>query len=264
MLATRPVGPLAMKASFMDASANGVVFTCVGDGPAPLLEWQSEHGFSGVPETSLKKLASHFGLDLEKGYSKESLLLSLILHINDGLERGRAVEILHRSSLCDEPPQHALGDLTDELVYDFALAGEQQEVCSMLKQFCANKDRLSRERDRIAKAVEKTFGKAKEAVKRAKSKVALAKERHRFRGHLAADAPKGVRENAPPNSHVHVDQGNGCFRVSVGGGAIKSFSWFKRGMEAAAILTLRHMWAEHTAATGVAMPEHLDIYPADA
>ena len=67
----------------------------------------------------------------------------------------------------------------------------------------------------------------------------------------------------PPRSHCHTDDGQGRYRVTYAGEDPKSFSWTQRGLKAASILALIHLWDRHTFLTGEVCPIPL-VLPAGA
>ena len=238
-------------------------------GPAAL--WLGRHGFAGVSEANLKKLAHDYDVFLEmepsEPHYKEALCLALTLRFLDDITQQQAVQIMYDSHLEeDRPLEDSIGDLSDDVIWDFSLAGEQQEVMSMLKDWVHKKQVRESTRDNVKKAVQSVYKQSHAAAEKGKrltqSKKAakeLASKKAAWLRELSARAEEVVLRDAPPRAHIFVDHGNGCYRVKMPWTKVKSFSWTKRGEDMAARLALRQLWDWHEGKEGEPAPAHLDL-----
>lgn len=235
----------------------------------------ARHGFAGVDIKFLNALASVLDVELDSGVPKaearEALALALVLRVLDNVDEASATTIMVDGLVLSEPPsEDYLGDVTDEMMWDFALVGEQVEVVDLLKSWAKGKAIRAEKRERVLRSIAASYpksshaaheGRKKSATKAAEAKAAktLVDQRQRFFADLQSQAREVVEREAPPLAHVHVDTGNGCFRVKMPGTSVKSFSWTKRGESEAARLTLSQLWSWHSERTGSAPPAYLQL-----
>lgn len=174
--------------------------------------------------------------------------------------------------LAETPHDEAMEHVTDDMIYDLMLCGEQREAASLVKEYAAAAKQKSESRARAVAVARKTFAKASSAPKPAAKKKAataaaakaaaavakdLGKRVERWHADFAKDAHAVVVDAAPKVGHIFVDQFNGRFRVTYPGKSAKSFSWTLRGVQEAGRLALSCAWSWHTDATGERAPEHV-------
>lgn len=234
------------------------------------------NGFAKIAERPLEKLALDYDIHVDVPVSsaeyKEALILALVLRFLEAVAtEAEAMKIMLDSHMKGETPEEQhIGELTDDLVWDFSLAGEATDTVKILKDWAAMKKVRAERRERVKTAVKRVFPKAVEAVaetkKKAVSKAAAAKverankaARGRWVAELNTNAALVVTRDAPPDAHVHVDTNNGCFRVKMPWTSIRSFSWARRGERDAARLALSQMWSWHTEHTSEKAPLHIDV-----
>lgn len=229
-----------------------------------------------MQERTLKLLAEVLDTELDpsisKAETKEHLALTLVLRVlDDDTSAETAKQIMFDSHLSAEAPaEETLAELTDDMVWDFALLGEQVDTLSLIKTWAREKAEREGKRVRVQSAIDKAYPKSKQAAvcgrKKTVSKAAAAKAataqaaaKERWFKELTSDARRVVERDAPPRSHIHIDTNNGCFRVKMPHTRVKSFSWTQRGEAGAAMMALGQLWAWHEEVTGEGPPAHLAL-----
>lgn len=233
-------------------------------------------GFAKLSEKPLKLLAAEFEVEMPASAttatdSKEALALALVLRFLEDVSESSAKEIMLDGHMTAETPeQDHLGDISDDLIWDFALSGEQAEVMELVKDWAALRAAKADLRERVYAAVGRVYQKAAQAANAGKKKSAQKKEtakaakelqdkQRSWYEALSQRTAHMVVSEAPPRAHVHVDSGNGCFRVKMPWTSVKSFSWTKRSEFGAGQLALAQMWSWHEQHTGEAPPRHMTL-----
>ena len=244
-----------------------------------LLTWLAKRGFASVSVSDRELLAQKLFLDVahlkERDNYSEALTLALVMNILGDLDEAEAMELMLRTVLSEQgPSEDVLDGISDEMIHDFALLGEQSEAIALLKDHVKEREAKQAARKRAMDVTSRVFTAAKvvakEGRKRAASAAAKAKaaakekqEREARQKRWYTELERAPMERAvadkPDSVHVFVDHKNGRFRISCKGYAPRSFSWTLRGAAEAARMALAEAWTWHWRNTGQRAPDHLDL-----
>lgn len=255
-------------------SSGSFYFETVSE-PMSILTWQAQHGFPGISLPDLEFLANELCVEIKKLASKASyrdtLVLALVLRLlGEDIGEERALDILWAANSAAEGPlEEGLCDLTDEVIHDYMLVGEQADAVKLLKEHRqATESRLAA-RASIAHACKVFYPAAKRAAadgvkKTAATKAAKAKAAKEAAARSArfvvdlSQAPRALlRREMSPDASCIEDDSNGRFLFSAPGRSRRSISWTLRGEQAAVRQALQVMWEWHCERTGGVMPEFL-------
>ena len=235
------------------------------DDPMPVLEFQSRHGFAGVPEASMKKLFKQFvtnpifadpsDLDVPDDVQEAAQLARAILPNMTDSELQQA--LLERMASSDEITDSVFEDVVNDDSIGDCLREQDRRA---MKEHLQSKQRAKAKRVEHQKSIQNymkweatTRGKPNQ-----KGKEKAAKKSHKDKPHKWWQTVRGdlefINKNRPSVGSVVQDDSNGRFLVSYPGRYRKSFSWSTRGMEEASICVLKTMWDWHTNATGEECP----------
>lgn len=244
---------------------------CSHKSPVPLLEYQAEHAFSGVPEKFLRKLYGHMGKpapDIQAGEDYEcQLALGLMQDLLHELNPEQTKQMLRARATVQAEDSNFL-----EVLDSFASSEVLDDVAGRAeKQFCktlvndarggsSRREELFAKIDKTVSRVAATGGKkvskaaAKAKAKASRSHAAKGLSDKRWWNSVRGDA-SFVELHGPPVGRIVKDDDNGRFFVVYPGEHRKSVSWTQRGMNSASIAALQWWWTYHTRATGEVPPQ---------
>jgi hypothetical protein len=265
VLRSRAISP--SRCDLLEAAVrNKGVLLSIGTEFIPVVTWQAEAGFLGCGEAVLKKLFEDIHIDIppitEHGLDYDATLcLALIRHIRPECTPEEAAEALCRrvvdgTRIADDD---IIIDIPQELIEDVAGNGDRKHFLDYKKEVKEGKDKRARIHTSVRKAVISSFDKVKpkklsDVEKKAmKDKLSTKAGADRWWSSIRGDAA-WLREWAPPNSGIFVDDPNGRFRVWYKDEGPRSVSWYKRGMETASTEALRLLWGWHHKCTGEVCP----------
>lgn len=245
--------------------------------PAPLLDWQAQSGFAGVPEGVLSRLMDKHNvpkLPIEKSAgcdAKHSLIIALLAHFLPGLSKDQLVSLLLKGDLADHSHESGyLDDLTNDLVMDVVLAGDMKEATKFIKERQAARANRNARKVSVQSLVQRHLdefekAKVKQPAKRQVVQLSKKADADRLRYVSALDMkPLEVLFAWKPNAaKVSIDNREGRFRLTYPGVKGASFAWGGRGQKEAVKLALNQMWTWETTATGREPPAFL-LESADA
>lgn len=242
--------------------------------PVALLKWQSDRGFIGVREETLRALADQLEVpqDMTTGTTPEedsdaqlSLMVSLMRHMDPALDENACLSTAMRS-LCNDPTTEAsldsstldLENFDDEVLEDVLDKADRVELRKAKKIEDAFKEGVKK-KQAVLRAICKQSFQAKPAGKRRqpakKSTAVSAQEMDRWWVTTKGDDRFIVRY-LPDSARHYTDNVNGrflLFQDSIGF-TRKSFSWTQRGNQAASLMLLRTAWERHISAYGGECP----------
>lgn len=112
----------------------------VSGGAVDLLNFLASRGFGGLTTNILRQLAEEMDIDISEfrasEHFRESLILSLMCTImGDVVSEEQAVNIMVEAETGEnQMVQDALGGMSDDIVFDVMLAGEQTDAARFLKE----------------------------------------------------------------------------------------------------------------------------------
>lgn len=237
------------------------------------LKWQAQQGFANVPEHALKKLCEDRCLAgvpdpaLTDHSAADQMALALMMLLLPGLEQHVAQNRMFKRKLQqDELAQSYLDDMSEDMIMDVVLTGDQQEA----KGFIQKREQAQARRVATAASVKKTvahfYQVKQENVKKAATKAQakaeakrLEQKKARFYADLAANSVQALQAEKPAAAKVFVDDANGRFRLFYKPFHDRSISWTTRGQADAVLMSLKQLWEWNLAATGEGAPAHLGL-----
>lgn len=266
------LGPQRLREHGWPLNRGNALFQCIG-GATPLLQWQAQHGFAGVAKSVVARVAQEHCVESAKlpqdEDHSEALTLAVIMRILGAMPMQEAMTILLKASKATETPlSDGACELSDEVVHDVCLLGEQTETVKFLKEIRAEQATRAEARTRVMRVCERVFPKSREAAadgakkgtkaSLAKAAAEAAARRERFYAAARALPFETLRKEAPPVAcYMFCDERNGRFLVAYPGHPRRSFSWTQRGQELAALFALQHLWEVHSSDTGAPIPAHI-------
>lgn len=239
-------------------------------GSRPLLDFHRSRGYTGVPEMALRELADTLGVeapaagDFESATTSDVFALSMMRYQDPELDEAEATSILlQRRDANDTKSGSYLDDLTEDMVLDVCVVGDQRDMQGYLKEYTKLKSERQGRRAAVVNLVKKVLAKAASASKAValatkKQEVTLAKQRaaekQRFDADLESSAADFVMKHKPADAKVHVGIANGRFLCVYPQRKPRSYSWTDRGEAKAVQLALRQLWEWHTESTGIVAP----------
>jgi hypothetical protein len=237
------------------------------------LKWQAQQGFAGVPEQALKKLCEDRDLTgvpdpaLTDHSAADQMALALMMLLLPNLDQHVAQNRMFKRRLQqDELAMSYLDDMSEDMIMDVVLAGDQQDA----KGFIQKREQAQARRVATAATVRKTvehfyqvkMPNVKKAATKAQQKVEakrLEQKKARFYADLAANAVQTLHAEKPAVAKVFVDDPNGRFRLFYKPFHDRSISWTTRGQADAVLMSLRQLWAWNATVTGEGAPAHLGL-----
>lgn len=239
--------------------------------PVQLVEWQAARGFPGVGETILKGLAGDWGVEvpeLQHGDPDMETMLALRLTVEllPDLPEPEVIAALdarakHQTGAHD----FLLEAISSDDIADVATPSDTKAMKDRTKAFKHAKETRDGLRPKVLQAVRTYFQSQQRqrpkrcpaAIAASKLKLASLGGRSRWWNSIVGDIDF-VRKWSPPGARTVCDERNGRFLMHYRDHDRRSISWTKRGVQAAALETLRMYWQWHEEATGEGPPVPLE------
>lgn len=240
--------------------------------PIPLMAWQFERGYAGVPEASLRKYVEFRGLaplpaDLHFVQPADQYVIQLAKSFDAKLSDKKLVELLSKRTSLEDDAGAEVCNMDDHVLDDLLSASDRQDALQKKREVKAAKLFRKTRTKYVHEVTKKVTGLVKIAreypdiVKVRKSVLKLAKSSgDRWWNTYIPDSLL-LESLKPEGGIVYMDVPNGRFRVCHRklAGTNKSFSWGKRGPQKASAQALVQLWAWDQQVTGTPCPLPLEI-----
>ena len=230
------------------------------------MDYQCENGFAEVEERvlecflDLKDKAIPLQDDAMVDRVTE-LKMAAISAVRPSWDDKKVAEVLHKGFLIEHPDYAAQSQVPTSMLQEVVSASEAKQMAEK----AAARSQLLQEKERVARTVKARSKKYFKVAAPTKWKASQKNRLTWLPPHEASACNVGawVRKQIPDNVRLYTETTYGRFRVVGPEYTVKSVSWTKRGLKAAALLALFIAWTTYVDATGDKPPVDMDSLQTD-